>query len=212
MSTRGAAGNHKFATTFIRNMLFIMIFNNRTKNALLGIMLAIYSFFGMNGLALGHVEPDMPDAIAEMEYQILLDIKPADHEIRYLLGMVYFRQKNYDQAVAELQRVVAEAPDYPYAYTGLGQVKMVHQEYDAAIVYFRQAITILPSDNHVYYFLGQALEAKGNNSEAEQAYRTAIDNHKEMPAEEKKKKRYEKDLVMFQAALETLRSAGKTEN
>jgi tetratricopeptide (TPR) repeat protein len=189
-----------------------MIFNNRTKNALLGIMLAIYSFFGMNGLALGHVEPDMPDAIAEMEYQILLDIKPADHEIRYLLGMVYFRQKNYDQAVAELQRVVAEAPDYPYAYTGLGQVKMVHQEYDAAIVYFRQAITILPSDNHVYYFLGQALEAKGNKSEAEQAYRTAIDNHKEMPAEEKKKKRYEKDLVMFQAALETLRSAGKTEN
>jgi len=196
----------------LTQLTVIMILNSRTKRILLSIMLAMYFFIGMKGLALGHVEPDMPDAIAEMEYQILLDIKPADHEIRYLLGMVYFRQKNYDQAVEELQRVVAEAPDYPYSYTGLGQVKMVHQEYDAAIDYFRQAITILPSDNHVYYFLGLALEAKGERNEAEKAYRTAIDNHKRMPVAEKKKKGYEQDLARFQAALESLQSAAKTGN
>jgi tetratricopeptide (TPR) repeat protein len=189
-----------------------MILNSLTKRILLGVMTAMFFFIGMKGLALSHVEPDMPDAIAEMEYQILLDIKPDDHEIRYLLGMVYFRQKNYDQAVEELQRVVAEAPDYPYAYTGLGQVKMVQQDYDAAIEYFQQAITILPSDNHVYYFLGLTLEAKGEKGEAEKAFQTAIKNHKGMPAAEKKKKGYEQDLVRFQAALESLRSAAKTGN
>lgn len=189
-----------------------MILNSRIKRDLLGVMLAMFIFMGMKGIALCHVEPDMPDAIAEMEYQILLDIKPDDHEIRYLLGMVYFRQKNYGQAVEEFQRVVEEAPDYPYAYTGLGRVKMVHQEYDAAIDYFRRAITILPSDNHVYYFLGQALEAKGEIGEAEKAYLTAIENHKGMPAAEKKKKGYEQNLAMFQAALDRIRATGKKGN
>jgi len=189
-----------------------MVLESWIKRVLPVVMLAMSLLVGMKGTALCHVEPDMPDAIAEMEYQILLDIKPDDHEIRYLLGMVYFRQKNYSQAVEEFQRVVAEAPDYPYAYTGLGRVKMAHKEYDAAIDYFRRAITILPSDNHVYYFLGQALEAKGEIGEAEQAYLTAIENHKGMPDAEKKKKGYEQNLAMFQAALDRIRSAGKKGN
>lgn len=176
------------------------------------IVVCVSLLAGMENDARGHVEPDMPDAIAEMEYQILLDIKPDDFEIRYLLGMVYFRQKKYDLAVEELQRVIEAAPDYSYAYTGLGQVEMSHQEYEKAIDYFRKAIAILPDDNHVYYFLGQALEARGERAEAEKAYLAAIDNHKKIKVDEKEKKNYEKDLARFQAALDALRSSGNTGN
>lgn len=178
----------------------------KIRNLFVAIVCASLFFLMVND-ACSHVEPDMPDAIAEMEYQILLDIKPDDYQTRYLLGMVYFRQKKYDLAVEELQRVIETAPDYPYAYTGLGQVEMKHEEYDKAIELFRKAITILPEDNHVYYFLGQAFEAKGEKSEAEKAYQTAIVNHKKIPTTEKEKKNYEKDMARFQDALDALRSS-----
>lgn len=184
----------------------------KTLKSLFVAFICVSLISGMGNYARGHVEPDMPDAIAEMEYQILLDIKPDDFQIRYLLGMVYFRQKKYDLAVEELQRVIEAAPNYSYAYTGLGQVELSHQEYEKAIEYFRKAIAIQPDDNHVYYFLGQALEARGERAEAEKAYLVAIDNHKKIKVGEKEKKNYEKDLARFQAALDALRSSGNTGN
>ena len=189
-----------------------MTSNGRTIRNLFLAIICVSLFVGKGNDARSHVEPDMPDPIAEMEYQIMLDLKPEDFETRYLLGMVYFRQKKYDLAVEELQRVIKKEPNYPHAYTGLGQVKMAHKDYDEAIEYFRKAIAILPEDNHVYYFLGQALEAKGERAEAEKAYLSAIDNHKKISVAEKEKKNYEKDLARFQAALDALRSSGNKGN
>ena len=189
-----------------------MISNKRTIRNLFLAIICVSLFVGLGNDAHSHVEPNMPDPIAEMEYQIMLDLKPEDFETRYLLGMVYFRQKKYDLAVEELQRVITEEPNHPYAYTGMGQVKMAHKEYDEAIEYLRKTIAILPEDNHVYFYLGQAFEAKGEKAEAEKAYLTAIDNHKKISVAEKDKKNYERNLAMFQAALDTLRSSGNKEN
>ncbi len=47
-----------------------------------------------------HIETDMPDPIAEVEYQMMLDFEPDDKLTRYKLAMIYYRQKK-DAKAAE---------------------------------------------------------------------------------------------------------------
>jgi tetratricopeptide (TPR) repeat protein len=53
----------------------------------------------------------MPDAIAEMEYRILLEYQPDNTEARNELAMVLYRLDKLDEAFGELQRVVELNPD-----------------------------------------------------------------------------------------------------
>jgi hypothetical protein len=45
-------------------------------------IICVSLFVGIGNDARSHVEPNMPDPIAEMEYQIMLDLKPEDFETR----------------------------------------------------------------------------------------------------------------------------------
>lgn len=162
-----------------------------------GLFLTIFS----SGV-LAHVEEDMPDAIAMTEYEMLVDMNPDDVESRYRLAMVYYRQKKYTQARAELDRVLETSPDHFHALEGLGLVTLELGEYGQSLAIFEKALLKVPDDNHIYYYLGRALEKNNDPSGAEKAYRTAIANHKKhVPPDDKQ---YAGDLAMFEKALAEL--------
>jgi tetratricopeptide (TPR) repeat protein len=124
--------------------------------------------------SLAHVSSDdMPDSVAEVEYSIYLEFKPADIPVRNKLGMVYYRLDKLQEAAREFARVLKHDPNNYDALDGMGLVKAAKQDFAAAITYHRQAIAIDADDMMGYFHLGSALEKNGLLREALAEYRNA---------------------------------------
>lgn len=128
------------------------------------------------GPADAHIEKGyMPDAIADMEYRILLEFQPDDTVTRNKLGMVLYRLERLDEAEGEFGQVLKIDPDNFNAMDALGLVRARQGKAEQAIKLFRAAIAIKADDSLVYYHLGQSLEQSNRAVEALANYRTATD-------------------------------------
>lgn len=135
---------------------------------LLGVLLFLPS------LAPAHIESDMPDGVAELEYQMLLDFDANDIDARYKLAMVYFRLKKLDKAEKELSRILQNKPDYFHALEGMGMVKSKQKKTKEAIAFFDRAIAVKGEESSAYYFLGQCQQEAGALKEAAAAYQAGL--------------------------------------
>src|ERR1700692_3891416 len=70
-----------------------------------------YSQAGQQALAAGHYDE------AESDFKKLLQIDPNIAEMHATLGVVYFQEKKFDQAVPELQRALRLKPGLARAST-----------------------------------------------------------------------------------------------
>jgi Tfp pilus assembly protein PilF len=83
------------------------------------------------------------------------------------------QDKNYDQAIAQLQPIVQQNPQNPDPHYLLGLAYMGKHEPDQAISEYQQALQLDPNFPEAEIGLGTAYTAKGMRAEAEQAYRKA---------------------------------------
>ena len=86
-----------------------------------------YSEAGQQALAAGHYEE------AESYFKKLLQIDPNIAEIHAALGLVYFQEKKFDQAVPELRRALRLKPGLPRANTLLAMSLSEVGEYQEAL-------------------------------------------------------------------------------
>ncbi len=127
-------------------------------------------------LAYAHPESGfLPDAIAEMEYKIVLDINPKDIETRNKLGVVLYRKNKLNEAEKEFSKVLEISPKDFDAHDGMGLVRMKQKKYEEAITWFKKAIAISDEDTMVHYHLGCAYEQMGNFVNAEKSYNKALE-------------------------------------
>ena len=128
--------------------------------------------------ASGFAHPEtgfLPDAIAEMEYKIVLDINPKDIETRNKLGIVLYRKDKLREAEQEFSKVLEVSPRDFDAHDGMGLIKKKQKKYGEAITWFKQAISISDEDTMVYYHLGSTYELMGNFVDAEKSYKKALE-------------------------------------
>ncbi|MEW6427546.1 MAG: tetratricopeptide repeat protein [Thermodesulfobacteriota bacterium] len=129
-----------------------------------------------------HIEKQgMPDAVAQMEYQILLEFEPDNLTVRNQLGMVYYRLEKYDEAAEQFNRVLTASPDNFDAIDGIGLLHLQAGRLAEAVQSFRRAISLNPADPLVYSHLGLALERSGQSAPAREAYARALDNLDAVP-------------------------------
>ncbi|UFS70316.1 tetratricopeptide repeat protein [Geomonas sp. RF6] len=124
-----------------------------------------------------HAHPEtglLPDAIAEVEYRIVLDITPNDLKTRNRLGVVLCRKNKIAEAEREYATVLRMAPNDFDAHDGMGLVRLRQRRYDEALSWFKKAISLCREDSLVHRDLGNALEGSGRTSEALAAYREGI--------------------------------------
>lgn len=138
------------------------------------LFLLFFALLAWPTWAAAHIESDMPDGVAEIEYQMLLDFDANDLEARYKLAMVYYRLKKFDKAEKELSRILQSKPEYFHALEGMGQVKCKQKQTKEAIGFFQRAIAAKADEASVYYFLGQCQQEAGATQDAAAAYRTGL--------------------------------------
>jgi tetratricopeptide (TPR) repeat protein len=113
---------------------------------------------------------------AEREYRAALALSSDQAEIAQShnnLGILYLGEGKYAAAVTELSAAIALDPNAQNSYIGRGTAEMQMMNTDAAIADLTKAAQIVPSPLALFR-LGQALETKGENQQAANAYAAAL--------------------------------------
>jgi len=88
---------------------------------------------------------------------------------------LYIKQDKLDLAMADLDRVVAIAPDYVFAYDNRGEVWRLRGNSAKAIAEYNKAIKIDPKFLSAYYDRGQTYEAMKDLDKARADYQAVLD-------------------------------------
>jgi tetratricopeptide (TPR) repeat protein len=116
---------------------------------------------------------------------------------------LYIKLEKLDLAMADLDRVVAIAPDYVFAHDNRGEVWRLRGNNDKALAEYTKAIKIDPNFLSAYYDRGQTYEAMKDLDKAHADYQAAADK----PGDGRPIDAWAKDQA--KKALERLASAGK---
>ncbi|MCI0351664.1 MAG: tetratricopeptide repeat protein, partial [Acidobacteriales bacterium] len=94
--------------------------------------------------------------------------------MRYLLGINYFRKKQYPEAIAQFQRVVDLSPDYALANFQLGMAYAMARNVDQAIQYLSRTLELDGTNFSAAFNLGAAYLQQQKPSEALAAFRQSV--------------------------------------
>ena len=124
------------------------------------------------------------DAIAESQhgdYQnstekliAALKTEPGSVPVHYLLGLNYYRLREFAKAVEEFQRVLQLSPDYELATFQLGLAYARTGDFDQAIIALKKALDLDGTNFSAAYNLGAAYLKKQMVPEAAAAFRQSI--------------------------------------
>jgi tetratricopeptide (TPR) repeat protein len=141
----------------------------------LGCLFIIAVFFAPHSVC-AHPETGLlPDAIAETEYKIVLEINPKDIPTRTKLGMVLYRKNKLKEAEQQISEVLKSAPNDFDALDVMGLIRLKEKKPAEAITWLQKAIAINSEDTMVHHSLGLALEQTGRYREAEASYRKGLE-------------------------------------
>jgi len=137
------------------------------------LMLVVF-IFTASDLQAHFAHDDTPDAIAEIECRILLDLQPDNIEVRNKLAMVLYRLDKLDEALVELQHVLELESDNFDALDTLGLVSFKLGKTQQALEYLEAAVRINGEDPLVHYHLGLVQSDLGLLDAAETSLVTAL--------------------------------------
>jgi predicted O-linked N-acetylglucosamine transferase (SPINDLY family) len=115
-------------------------------------------------------------------YQQLLTDNPGHANAAHLLGLVRFRNKDFDSAIRLIQEAVEREPDNPIYHANLGNVLKDAGRLPDAIAAYRHALELNPAYAEIHNNLGYVLQVTGMIEEGIGHYRRAItlrpENHR----------------------------------
>ncbi len=118
--------------------------------------------------------PPMPSAMNATH------ANPADEQISYLAAYELIKNKQFDQALAAMQKFVAKYPQGGYTANAeywLGELYMVKKNYPEATTHFEKVTTLFPSSSKCSASLlkiGYAMAAEGRTQEAKERLRDVV--------------------------------------
>lgn len=105
----------------------------------------------------------------------LLETTPAAAGAWHLLGLITFKEKDFERAERFLMRAVNLRPNSWSFHLNLGAVRAAAGRPHQALLAYRAAATLQPRSPDAHFNLGNALFDLGREAEAEAAYKRAVD-------------------------------------
>lgn len=115
---------------------------------------------------------DYPDSTEKLK--IALKTDPDSVSVRYLLGLNYYRMRQFSDAVEQLERVLQLSPEYALAAFQLGLAYARAGDFEHAIQTLKRALELDPSNFSAAYNLGIAYEQKQMMAESVAAFRQSL--------------------------------------
>lgn len=118
---------------------------------------------------------------AEKEFKAALEVNQRDTRAINGLAVIYYNQKNYDEAIRLLEILATDKPNEAPFHNNLGVAYMEKGLLDDAIIRFNTAIKVAPDYPDAYNNLGLAYKKKGLLKEARQEFEKALQLSPEHP-------------------------------
>ncbi len=142
-------------------------------------LLTILFFMGIS-LSADSVHDNARNLYEQGEYQeaiaLLEDLDPPlDYNKQYLLGLNYFRARQYHEAIEALSTLLDRTDEYPGAYFYLARCHLNTGELEEAKEHAQKSLTYFPNSDYSYIVLGIVLNQKGEEEEAREALEKAVE-------------------------------------
>ena len=89
-----------------------------------------------------------------------------DARLEYNHGIDYYKNGEYDKAMASFRKAISYSPDYIDAYYNLGTILEYLNQYDYALEMFKQIILRAPDDYEAVYKAGALANKTGDSEKA----------------------------------------------
>lgn len=103
-------------------------------------------------------------------YESALAIDNINNQIRVNLAMLYYTNKQYDDAEKTYKEIIRQVPEYGAAYYSLALLYAELNKVDDAIEQLEKAIFIMPENVRLYYNLGLLYNQKKAFKKAEKSF------------------------------------------
>ncbi len=94
----------------------------------------------------------------------------------YLLGVTYYKLRDFQSSLTELQTSILHAPQLASSHVYLGSVAGETGDYDLAIQSFQKALKINPTLSDPYYNLAVLYQSSGDQKKSKECYLNALEN------------------------------------
>ncbi|HSY27268.1 MAG TPA: tetratricopeptide repeat protein, partial [Burkholderiaceae bacterium] len=111
---------------------------------------------------------------AEAIYRQLLAEHPVHHEALFNMGILLNHQRNFDEAIGYLCKVLELTPDMVEAHINLGNVYHQKRDFPLALVCFQQALSLRPRSFESHNNVGNVLKEQGDFTGALSSYQKAL--------------------------------------
>ena len=111
---------------------------------------------------------------AKLIYEKLLTKDQNNFELINLLGVISLQQKNFNDAITQINKAISINSNHHALYNNLGVVYKEIEEHESAIKNFKKAIELNPNYAEAYNNLGVIFKKKYQYKEAYNNYKTAI--------------------------------------
>ncbi|HEV2862255.1 MAG TPA: FG-GAP-like repeat-containing protein [Pyrinomonadaceae bacterium] len=123
---------------------------------------AVRAFYvGLSALQVGD------DVRAEQKLKEATQLAPDEPAAWADLGLLFMRQRQFEQAAENLEKARQLAPDNPGLYVLLGQLESARGNYAEAVKHFRKAGELDPKNLKALYALSREVEREGEAGEQE---------------------------------------------
>ncbi|MFC1501424.1 tetratricopeptide repeat protein [Elusimicrobiota bacterium] len=83
-----------------------------------------------------------------------LEMNPKESQIWEILGIAYYKQKNYEEAINCFQKAIEINPKYVHFWNHIGEAYQGKGNNKKAIEYYQKALEINPSDKNALFSIG----------------------------------------------------------
>jgi tetratricopeptide (TPR) repeat protein len=111
---------------------------------------------------------------AESGYRRHIEARPEDHQARFLLAMLLDQRERRTEAIEQLNRAIALAPDQAGYLVALGQLQVDTGQFAAARTSLNAAVRLNPNSAAAYVLLARLARREGQREEAERQVRLAL--------------------------------------
>ena len=127
------------------------------------------------------IDPDNPLAKTMLkfikmggEYGRNVALSPEAEE-HYAKAEKYFRERNFEAAIEQYEKVITLEPRFAKAHLYLGDCYFVMDRYDEAFPHFKRATEVDPKNPQAWAFLADTYNKLGDYESAYQYYKIAVD-------------------------------------